>query len=318
MEDALTAAGAVPLRQMRMPDGTRIAYRLYGLEDAHQAPARVVLCDGISCDRYIWRHLLPALAERAAVLHVNYRGHGRSGLPRAPADCTLAHLAADVDVLLGALGWQDAVIIGHSMGVQVALETALRYPARAAALILCCGSYGRVLDTFRHTDLGARLLPFIDAVTQTWRETVSAAVRAFLPSPVSYLVAALTEIKAERIRPKDLQPYLDHFARMPMDLFMGLLGDAAQRTSLPFLPRLAQPTLVIAGQDDGFTPLAVNKLLASTLPNAELLVVPGTSHTAPLEAPAEFEAAVLGFLERLERAGRPVARSTGWPRSAWS
>ena len=100
MEDALTAAGAVPLRQMRMPDGTRIAYRLYGLEDAHQAPARVVLCDGISCDRYIWRHLLPALAERAAVLHVNYRGHGRSGLPRAPADCTLAHLAADVDVLL--------------------------------------------------------------------------------------------------------------------------------------------------------------------------------------------------------------------------
>ena len=313
MDHALTAS----LRQMRMPDGTRIAYRLYGPTDEREVRARVVLCDGISCDRYIWRDLLPALAQRAAVLHLNYRGHGRSGLPRAPAECTLAHLAADIDVLLTALGWRDAVLIGHSMGVQVALETALRYPAHAAGLVLCCGSYGRVLDTFRHTDLGARLLPFIDAVTQTWRETVSAAVRAFLPSPVSYLVAALTEIKAERIRPKDLQPYLDHFARMPMDLFMGLLGDAAQRTSLPFLPRVAQPTLVIAGQDDGFTPLAVNKVLASTLPNATLVVVPGTSHTAPLEAPAEFEAAVLGFIDRIEGTPAVSPRSPAWPRAAW-
>jgi len=311
------------LRQIRVPDGTRLAYRRYGPapSDATSAEPRpkVLLCDGISCDGYIWRDLLPVLARDADVLHLNYRGHGRSGLPKVPADCTLAHIAADIDFVLGALDWTDAILIGHSMGVQVALETAFRYPSRVRALVLCCGSFGRVLDSFRHTDLGARLLPFVDAVTQTWRSTVSAAVRALLPSPLTYALAALTEIKSEHIRPKDLQPYLDHFARMPMDLFMGLLSDAAQRTSLPFLPRVDQATLIIAGQDDGFTPLASSRLLAATLPHAELLVVPGTSHTAPLEAPAAFETAITTFIAGLPPlAARAPAHASGWPRSAWA
>jgi pimeloyl-ACP methyl ester carboxylesterase len=303
------------LRQIRVPDGTRLAYRVHG----RPGRERVVLCDGISCDGYIWRDLLPVLAQGGEVLHLNYRGHGRSGLPPVPADCTLADIAADIDFLLAHLGWRDAVLIGHSMGVQVALETALRHPDRARALVLCCGSFGRVLDTFRHTDLGARLLPLLDAVTQTWRDTVAAAVRAFLPTPISYALAALTEIKSERIRPRDLQPYLDHFARMPMDLFMGLLSDAAQRTSLPVLARIMQPTLVIAGQDDGFTPIATSRQLAQALPAAELVIVPGTSHTAPLEAPEIFEEAVTTFLASLtERPPPPSPPARRWPHATWS
>lgn len=279
---------------------------------------RVVLCDGISCDGYIWRDLRPALMTFAEVLHLNYRGHGRSGLPPRPADCTLADIAGDVDFLLGYLGWDDAILIGHSMGVQVALETAFRHPARARALVLCCGSFGRVLDNFRHSDLGARLLPLLDSVTQTWRDRVSAAVRALLPTPLSYALAALTEIKAERVRPRDLQPYLEHFARMPMDLFMGLLSDAAQRTAMPFLARVTQPTLVIAGQDDGFTPVSTSRLLASSLPHAELRVVPGTSHTAPLEAPEVFEEAVTSFVRSHGERRPPHSRARGdWPRRVW-
>jgi pimeloyl-ACP methyl ester carboxylesterase len=304
------------LRQIRVPDGTRLAYRRFGPPSEGDEP-RIVLCDGISCDGYIWRDLLPVLERRAEILHLNYRGHGRSGLPRDPSLCTLADLAGDVDHVLGQLGWSDAVLIGHSMGVQVALETAFRYPGRARALILCCGSYGRVLDTFRHTDLGARILPVLDAVTQTWREAVAAAVRALMPSPLAYALAALTEIKAARIKQKDLQPYLDHFARMPMDLFMGLLSDAAERTALPVVPRIAQKTLVLAGQDDGFTPLSTSRLLASRLPDAELVVVPGTSHTAPLEAPEAFEAAVTRFLDALPASPRHAAIPYAWPRASW-
>lgn len=314
-----TRVTVAPLHQLRVPDGTRLAYRLFGPAARGEAPARrrVALCDGISCDGYIWRDLLPALAREHDVLHLNYRGHGRSGLPLDPASCSLPDLAGDLAFVLDALAWPDATLIGHSMGVQVALEVAMRTPTRVESLVLCCGSYGRVLDTFRNTDLGARLLPILDTVTQVYRDTVSAAVRALLPSPLSYTLAALTEIKAERIRPRDLQPYLDHFARMPMDLFMGLLTDAAQRTSTPFLGRLGQPALVIAGQEDGFTPLAVSRLLASALPHAALVIVPGTSHTAPLEAPEAFEQHIFAFLAGLDQAARSPAFDARWPRVAW-
>lgn len=316
-----------PIRQIRVPDGTRLAYRLYGPSTRSSGPTpeppahlRIALCDGISCDGYIWRDLLPVLARDFDVLHLNYRGHGRSGLPRDPAACTLAHFAADLAFMLDELGWQDAILIGHSMGVQVSLEAAFRHSDRVAGLVLCCGSFGRVLDTFRNTDFGAKVLPLLDAVTTTWRESVAAAVRVFLPSPLSYALAALTEIKAERIKPKDLQPYLDHFARMPVDLFMGVLSDAAERTALPVLPRIDVETLVIAGQDDGFTPLATSRLMASTLPHAELLVVPGTSHTAPLEAPESFERAILAYLARIQPRPAPerLAVSAGWPAASWS
>lgn len=314
----MTAGSAHPVqtRQIRVPDGTRLAYRLYGPTARGERPAtpptRIALCDGISCDGYIWRYLLPILERDCDVLLLNYRGHGRSGLPREPHRVTLPDLAADLAYVLGRLNLTDAVLIGHSMGVQVALETAGRYPERVAGLILCCGSYGRVLDTFRHTDLGARLLPVLDAVTVTWREAVSGLVRAILPSPLSYALAALTEIKAEKIRPSDLQPYLDHFARMPMDLFMGLLTDASERTALPLLPHIEAPTLVIAGADDGFTPLATSHRLAETLPHAELVIVPDSSHTAPLERPEAFEAAILPFLASLPPT-RPPTTAPGAP-----
>jgi pimeloyl-ACP methyl ester carboxylesterase len=133
-----------------------------------------------------------------------------------------------------------------------------------------------------------------------------------LPSPLSYALAALTEIKAERLRPSDLQPYLDHFARMPMDLFMGLLTDASERTALTLLPHIRVPTLVIAGADDGFTPLATSQRMVETLPDASLVVVADTSHTAPLERPQAFEDAILPFLAQLPpppptaRPGRPL------------
>lgn len=299
-----------------VPDGTRLAFRVVGPR-ARGEPAsaeRVVLCDGISCDGFIWRHLEPHLARRLDVLHPNYRGHGRSGLPRNPDAATLPHLADDVVRVMDEAGFEDAVFIGHSMGVQVTLEVALRHPDRVRGAALFNGAPGRVLDTFKGTDLGARVLPIIDRVAHHFRGALSSVVRGLLGSPVAYAVAALTEIKGDKIGPRDLQPYLDHFARMPIDLFTTLLADASERTTRPLLQRLACPVLVVAGEDDGFTPLPVSRVLAESVPGAELVVVPGTSHTAPLEAPAAFEHALERFLDALPPRGAsaPVA----WPRWA--
>lgn len=299
-------------------DGTRIAWRQTGprARGAGHGRERVVLCDGISCDGFIWRYLEPHLAKDCDVLHVNYRGHGRSGLPRDLATATLPFLTADILEVMDVAGFSDAVFMGHSLGVQVSIETAIRAPERTRALVLLNGSHGRVLDTFKHTDLGARVLPIFDKLTQRFRGAVSSIVRTFLGSPAAYVLAALTEIKGDRIRPKDLQPYLDHFARMPLDLFATLLADASERTALPQLARLALPVLVVAGQDDGFTPLDVSRVLAGTLPAARLVVVPGTSHTAPLEAPEAFESAIDAFLRELPElapAARRLAPTAPWP-----
>ncbi len=305
------------MRFLKSWDGTRIAFEVSGQHavPGSAPPRRVVLCDGISCDGYIFGAIRPWLEARFEVLHPHYRGHGRSGLPRDERHATLPDLARDIDALMGSLGWVDATFIGHSMGVQVVLETALRYPERVGAGVLACGSHGRLLDSFGRSDVGTRVLPVVDMVLRRFRAGISTAARAIMPTPLAYLLASL-EVKADRIKPEDIQPYLDHFARMPLDLFIGLLGDAAERTALPWLTRLSQPFLVVAGEDDGFTPHDTSRLLAEHLPDADWVMLPDTSHTAPLEAPEAFEEAVAAFFDRTS-APRHFGSDHGWPAAHW-
>lgn len=307
------------MRFLRSWDGTRIAYTVATptiVPTLNQAVRRVVLCDGISCDGYIFRAIRPWLEQNCSVLHAHYRGHGRSGLPRDPDHATLPDLCRDLDAVMDHLGWQDATLIGHSMGVQVVVEMAFRYPHRINAGVLACGSHGRLLDSFGRTDIGTRILPAIDILMRRFRNELSTAARAIMPSPLAYLLASL-EIKADRIKPEDIQPYLDHFSRMPLDLFIGLLADAAERTALPWLDRLEQPFLVVGGEDDGFTPLDTSMLLTSRLRHAEWVMLPDTSHTAPLENPLGFEEAVKAFFARTANA-TAQRRDHHWPGGLWA
>ncbi len=296
------------MKQLRVADGTRLAYTLRG----NKAGPTALLCDGISCDGYAWKHLRPWLEERFHVLHVHYRGHGRSGIPRDPDAVTLPHLAADLAEVLTRLNLGPAIAFGHSMGVQVILEMALRTPDLVQAGVLLCGASGRLLDTFKDTDLGMRLLPGIKSFTERYAAEVSSALRRLMPTELSFRVATYTELNRELIRREDFMPYLEHFATMPPDLFTRMLHDAASRTADPWLHRLTQPMLVIAGDRDGFPPSRLAQTMAETLPTSTFVLLEGGSHTAPLEVPERVEHAVAEFVAHhgpfaLPQSREPVA-----------
>jgi pimeloyl-ACP methyl ester carboxylesterase len=281
------------MTQLRLSDGTRLAYELTGPKDA---PA-VCLLDGISCEGYAWRYLKPVLTAKMRVLHVQYRGHGHSGIPRQRDAVTLPYLARDMVEVFDHCGLSSAVCIGHSMGVQVALEMAFRAPDRVRAMILICGAPGRALDTFQNSDTGKRLLPHIKSLTDRHRDTVAKALRLVMPTDLAYFVAQNTELNKELVRKEDFMPYLEHFASMPPKLFVNMLEDAAERRSSGYHAALLAPTLVIAGQRDGFTPARVSRAMASSLPNATYELLPDGSHTAPIEVPERVEQLVVRFMD---------------------
>ena len=68
------------------------------------------------------------------------------------------------------------------------------------------------------------------------------------------------------------------------------------KSSLPWLSRLRQPTLVIAGDDDPIVPLVNGRLLNRLIPDARLHVVNGGGHLFLLERPAEMADLVTRFL----------------------
>jgi pimeloyl-ACP methyl ester carboxylesterase len=286
-------------------DGSSLFYESWG----ERGPATpVLLCDGIGCDGYVWCHLRHDLHDRYCA-HPHYRGHGRTPLPCDPARVTIEDLADDIACVLDDAKVDRAVLIGHSMGVQVALETYRRHEARVAGLALLCGAPSHPLRTFRGSAVLEDWLPTIQKWIQRLPGVASRVARTVLPTRLAYEVAGHFEIRRELVRPGDFMPYLEGMARIDLRLFVAMLAAAARHSAEDVLPQVIVPTLVIAGACDGFTPPERSRAMAAAIPHAELLEIANASHTAPIEHPERVGLAVRHFLEqRID--GSPAAGSS--------
>ena len=278
----------------RGADGTR----LYFHRQAGPAGLTALLCDGLACDGFIWKYLWDELAEQLTVAHSHYRGHGRSGLPVDTEQIGVKALADDLDAVRRELGDPPVVLIGHSLGTQVALEAYRRRPEGIAALVLLCGSFGRITYTFKGSEALATMLPnLIEFATR--HPTVTRAIWSSVPPRIAIAVARLTgDINLGAVRLEDVEPYFQHVSIVDFELFLRMLRAAGEHTAEDILPQVRVPVLVIAGAKDSFTPAAVSEAMAEAIPGAELEVIPSGTHLAPLEHHAEIAARISAFLTR--------------------
>jgi len=211
---------------------------------------------------------------------------------------TIEDLADDLACVLDDALIERAVLIGHSMGVQVALETFRRHATRVAGLVLVCGASSHPLRTFRGSAALEDWLPRIQRWVHRVPGVVNRVTRAALPTRLAYEVASRLEIRRELIEPGDFMPYLEGMARIDARLFVAMLSSAGHHSADDLLASVTVPTLVIAGRRDGFTPPERSRAIATAVPRAELLEIPNASHTAPIEHPHLVGFTVRDFLAR--------------------
>lgn len=159
------------------PDGVRIAYETHG-----HGPVTLVFIHGWSCDRSYWSAQLPVFAKKYRVVAMDLGGHGESGLNRQ--DWSIASFANDVVSLVWKLRLQRVILIGHSMGGDVAAEAARHLEDHVVGVVW--------LDTYK--ELGVGRTPesvdvFVKRLEPNFQESVRTLVRGmFLPSSDSTLV----------------------------------------------------------------------------------------------------------------------------------
>jgi pimeloyl-ACP methyl ester carboxylesterase len=160
------------------PDGIPVTFETHGTGE----PA-LVFVHGWSCDRSYWRGQVGDFAHRHRVVVVDLPGHGESGAGREK--WTMAAFGADVAAVVDNLGLKDVVLIGHSMGGDVVVETALLLPERVSGLVWV-DVYSTLDEDKTPEELEAFVAPFREDFATTTREFVRQ--RLFAPSSDADLV----------------------------------------------------------------------------------------------------------------------------------
>jgi pimeloyl-ACP methyl ester carboxylesterase len=271
----------------------------HGTEDVH-----LIFSDGVLCDGFIWKYAWTDLAETHPVVHWHYRGHGRSAAPADPDRIDIAAHAEDLDAVRRHVGDPPCVLVGHSMGCQVALEAYRLRPAGVRGLVLVCGSSGHVTSTFHGVPLLDLILPSLLGVAQKMPELVR-ALWSRVPSNLALNIALRAgEIDRVRIRAEDFLPYLSHMTHVDFPMFLRMLRAAGEHDARDLLPHVEVPVLVVAGDRDTFTPPYLAREMAESIPRCRLVTVPGGTHVAPIEQPELVDGAIRQFLaEEINPAG---------------
>jgi len=246
----------------------------------------VVLLHGLGCGQRMWFHQKRALRRRFRVITCDLRGHGLTDTPAAATDYSAAHLTRDLIGVLDALGIERAAIVGFSLGGGPALALAASKPERVSRLVLA------------DVGAGADDPVKIEAMARRW-------VALIRQNDIDELVADMLRSELFKVYARRNARCRTHMAGLiretPIDGLRFTLSEVlAKRKSLfratSVLKAVQVPTLVLVGQYDYACSKAA-RLLAETIPNAELKVIAGSGHMAPLEQPAAFTAALTEFLE---------------------
>lgn len=232
-----------------------------------------IFVHGAGLDHTVWAFQSRWLAFRGFnVLAVDLPGHGRSAGPALPA---IGALADWVIALMNAAAIEQAVLIGHSMGSLIALETAARAPERTRRLVLI----GSAAAMPVHPDLLAAAREnrheAIDMVN-LWGYGQRAGLGGST-APGLWMTGAGERI-LERARPGVL--YAD------------LAGCNAYSAGLEAARNVRAPTLLISGERDQMTPLKSAQKLAAAIPGARLQSLAGAGHMLMAERPDELIAAL--------------------------
>lgn len=284
-------------------DLTKLRYSISG-----SGPVDYLLFDGIGCDGFIWVYLKPYLEETGRVIHLHMRGHGLSDDPSDLGRLGIDDLISDWERLIEVerLGEVDQepsrplIALGHSMGVQVALELrARRHDLPWKAMILMCGTFEHTAGNLYNTSMVERILPLLEKAAAIGGDQLHRVWRRLVTLPLAVHVARATEMSADLTRKRDIESYLSHLGRMRPRIFLAMLQQMSRHSCRASLSAIDTPVLVIGGTRDHFTPPRLSVELDHLLPNSELLMLNEGTHAAPIEQTITVNQHVRLFLARL-------------------
>ena len=251
--------------------GLRLFYRVDGRPDR----PLLVLGNSLGTDMFMWQPQMEALTTHYRVLRIDTRGHGASDVKQG--DARIEDLAHDLLAVADALRADRFAFCGLSLGAMVGQWLAIHQPQRLTRLVL--------------SNASAHLPSH-----ESWSDRMALVRRDGMPALTD---AVMARFFSQAYRDRD-EPFFHSmrtsFASMPAEGYAACCAAVRDADFRPQLPRIAVPTLVIAGALDTATPADIHgQPLHEQIPGARWALLQA-GHIANVEQPHAFNRSVLDFL----------------------
>lgn len=249
-----------PVAHATVRDGAAIAYRLI----PGSGPARFALVHSLAMDHRFWEPVAARLADAGDVLLIDCRGHGASDRTGAPF--TVEQFADDLADVMTAVGWDDAIVAGASMGGCIALAFAAAHPGRTRALGL--------VDTTAW---------YGEKAPEQWEERARKALDGGLAVLVGFQKSRWFSEGFALAHPQVVEDAVDVFLANDVPAYAETCRMLGRANKSAALAGFAMPTRIMVGSQDYATPPAMAEAMRDAIPGATLEVLDGAAHLTPLE-----------------------------------
>jgi len=266
-------------RILEASDGTRLAYHVR--QAAPEAPV-IALVHSLGMDHKFWDPVALSLGGRATLVTIDARGHGRSSLGQTPV--TALRMADDLAEVLDHLGVTGAIVGGASMGGCIALQFAGSHPQRTLGLAL--------MDTTAW---------YGPTAPKDWEDRALNAQAKGLASMVDFQKTRWFSDSFLASHPQIVQAAIDTFVANDLQGYMAACRMMGGFDARPVLAKVCIPTLLLVGEEDYATPVAMSQAMHEGIAGSRMEVILGARHLTPLEVPDRVGAALIDLCSQVLR-----------------
>lgn len=255
----------------------------------------IIFLNGLSCTEQHYEKLIPVLHRNNFPLIINdYRGHFRSS-EMPTKRISIESISNDIVSIIKKHKLNDCILIGHSMGANIAVQVALKASKNIQKNIFIAGPASEVSDSMFHSNALEFILPItekLEAFTPFAQKLLWNKVESKTVSKIVYLLGFNTD----QVQEEYVTRYLHDLSKVKPKVFNKLIDELIHNNYLPKLSMLDQPSLIIGGSDDHIVTPKQYQLYTAAMKNAEFFGVEKGSHVPQIEFAKEVNNKILEFI----------------------
>lgn len=282
----------------RTPDNEQIFFTKNFTKIDESKPV-LVFNYGLVCSNHHWKFQTKYFDELGyQILIHDYRGHFQSTGNHDVKKITFPQMAKDVADLCHYLGIKKAVMLGHSMGVNICLQLAKDYPSLVSSMVLISGTFVNVKDIMFDSNIMEFIAPMAALGFEKYPEIFNKVWSSGGMNPLIREIIHTTGFNRAKVSKEFIEIYLNRVGQLGAEMFFQLFNEMARQNLSGSLEQMKMPSLVMGGFNDNVIPNHLQRTLATLLPNSETYFMIKGSHVPQADYPEMVNERIELFLKQ--------------------